>query len=248
MRTVLVTGAASGIGAGIARKFASEGHAVALFDVDGPGVERMAKSLGAESNNLALHGDVTHAGDAERSVNATIERFGSLDVLINNAGIELDGTAVTLPVEHWDRLMNVNLRGAFLMSKFAIPVMKPGSAIVNISSVHAFVAYPGCAAYDASKAGLIGLTRAMALDHGSVGIRVNAVCPGYIETPLTEKWLAAFPDRQLALRDLEKLHPLRRIGQPADIAEAVFFLASERASFISGAFLVVDGGMTLAGK
>lgn len=247
-RTLLVTGAASGIGAGIAEKFAAEDYRVALFDLNGPGLERMIDSLGGNGRSLAVVGDVNSPVDAERAVSATVNAFGSLDVLVNNAGIEIAGTAATLSFADWDRLMGVNLRGAFVMSKFALSAMQPGSSIVNISSVHAFAAYPECAVYDASKAGLLGLTRAMALDHGSAGIRVNAICPGYIQTPLMEKWLDTVDDRQATMRHLQSMHPVGRIGTPQDVAEAALFLASQKASFISGAFLVVDGGMTLAGK
>jgi meso-butanediol dehydrogenase/(S,S)-butanediol dehydrogenase/diacetyl reductase len=191
---------------------------------------------------------VNEPADAERAVAETMGAFGSLDVLVNNAGIEIPGTVASLSIERWDRLLGVNLRGAFLFSKYAISQMHRGSSIVNISSVHAFAAYTDSAAYDSSKAGLLGLTRAMALDHGPSGIRVNAVCPGYIQTPLMDQWLNAVPDRETTLREVLKFHPLGRIGTPRDIAEAVLFLSSEAASFISGTYLVVDGAMTIAGK
>jgi NAD(P)-dependent dehydrogenase (short-subunit alcohol dehydrogenase family) len=191
---------------------------------------------------------VNEPADAERAVAETFGAFGSLDVLVNNAGIEVPGTVASLSIEQWDRLLGVNLRGAFLFSKYAIAQMHRGSSIVNISSVHAFAAYADSAAYDSSKAGLLGLTRAMALDHGPSGIRVNAVCPGYIQTPLMDQWLDAVPDREATLREVSKFHPLGRIGMPRDIAEAVLFLSSEAASFISGTYLVVDGAMTIAGK
>ena len=129
----------------------------------------------------------------------------------DNAGIEIAGTVSSLEVDQWDRLLSINLKGAYLFSKFAVPVMKPGSSIVNISSVHAFVAYPDCAAYDSSKAGLLGLTRAMALDHGHAGIRVNAVCPGYIQTPLMEQWLAQVPSPEDAMAAVIRSHPIGRI-------------------------------------
>jgi NAD(P)-dependent dehydrogenase (short-subunit alcohol dehydrogenase family) len=148
----------------------------------------------------------------------------------------------------WDRQLGVNLKGAFLFAKYAIPHMRGrGAAIVNISSVHAFVSYAGNAAYDASKAGLLALTRTLALDHGSDGIRANAICPGYIDSPMMEEWLAGVPDREPTMRQVLSCHPLGRIGTPRDIAEAALFLASDAASFISGACLVVDGAMTVAG-
>ncbi len=244
-KAVVVTGGAAGIGAGIAERFAEAGYAVAVFDVNGQGAREMASRL---PRAIAIQGDVSSEADAIRAVQATVDEFGTLDVLINNAGIELTGTVEQLSSAEWDRQIAVNLRGLFLMSKYAIPKMRPrGGSIVNISSVHAFVSWPGGVAYDATKAGIIGATRAMALDHGADRIRVNAICPGYIQTPLMDKWLAALPDPGATMRDLLKFHPVGRIGTPRDVAEAALFLASEAASFISGTYLVVDGAMTAAG-
>lgn len=246
-RTALVTGGAAGIGAGIALGFAEAGYSVAILDVDGDGCRATAAKLQSGSRVLAIEGDVSKESDAARAVEETFLHFGALDVLVNNAGIEVNGTVSELAAEEWDRQIAVNLRGAYLMSRYAIPRMKSGSAIVNISSVHAFVSWSGCAAYDATKSGLIGLTRAMALDHGRDGIRVNAICPGYIDTPLIGRWLSSFSDREEALRQVIACHPVGRIGTPRDIAQAALFLASEAASFISGTSLVVDGAMTAAG-
>ena len=242
---VLITGAGAGIGAGIATRFAEAGYAIAVFDIDGRGAREMASTL---PRAIAIEGDVSSEDDAIRAVATTMAQFGKLDVLINNAGIEVTGTVEQLSSADWDRQIAVNLRGVFLMSKYAIPKMRPsGGAIVNISSVHALVSWPGGAAYDATKAGIIAVTRAMALDHGADHIRVNAICPGYIQTPLMDKWLETLPDPAATMRDVMKFHPLGRIGTPRDVAEAALFLASEAASFISGAYLVVDGAMTAAG-
>lgn len=248
MKSALITGGGSGIGAGIADRFVRGGYAVSVFDINLTGAEAVTSRLNQAGRAIPIVGDVANPSDAARAVEATVEAFGSLDVLVNNAGIEIPGSVTSLVVEQWDRLINVNLRGAYLLSKSAIPKMKPGSSIVHISSVHAFISYRDCAAYDASKAALIGLTKAMALDHGPDGIRVNAVCPGYIDTPLMEQWLETVADREATLREVLKWHPLGRMGTPADIAEAVFFLASESAQFISGTSLVVDGAMTASGK
>lgn len=247
-RTALVTGGAAGIGAGIATRFAEAGLAVAVFDIDATGATRMAEQLSTHGPAVAIQGDVANEGDAQRAIETTTAKLGRLDVLVNNAGIEITGSVRSLSSKEWDRQIAVNLRGVFLMSKYAIPVMAArGGAIVNISSVHAFVSWPDSAAYDATKSAIIGLTRAMALDHGRERIRVNAICPGYIDTPLMERWLATLPNREEALEQIRGFHPLGRIGTPRDIAEAALFLASNAASFISGACLVVDGAMTTAG-
>ena len=247
-KTVLVTGAAAGIGAGIAERFSEAGYAVAAFDIDGGGASRMAERLRTNAPAVAIQGDVAIEENAREAVAQTVRQLGSLDVLVNNAGIEVSGSVSDLAPSAWDRQIAVNLRGAYLMSKYAIEQMRGrGGAIIHISSVHAFVSWQGIAAYDATKAGLLGLTRAMALDHGPEKIRVNAICPGYIDTPLMEKWLASVPDREETMRQVLTYHPLGRIGKPRDVAEAALFLASDAASFVSGAFLVVDGAMSVAG-
>jgi meso-butanediol dehydrogenase / (S,S)-butanediol dehydrogenase / diacetyl reductase len=247
-KVALVTGAAKGIGAGIAERFADAGASVVLFDIDGHGARDLAGRLCAKSRALAIEGDVSNPEHVRAAVEQTMAEYERLDVLVNNAGIEVAGSIPDYTPEQWDLQLGVNLKGAFLFAKYAIPVMSGrGGAIVNISSVHAFVSYRGDAAYDASKAGLIALTRALALDHGRDGIRVNAICPGYIDTPMTEEWLRTVPDRAETERQMFAVHPLGRIGTPLDIAEAALFLASDAASFITGTCLVVDGGMTIAG-
>jgi NAD(P)-dependent dehydrogenase (short-subunit alcohol dehydrogenase family) len=247
-RVVLVTGGVKGIGRGIVERFLEAGDAVALLDTDREGVERASAELCERGQVLALMGDVSREEDARAAVEQTVARFGALNVLINNAGIEIPGRVDELTAEHWDRQLAVNLRGAFLLSKYTIPRMRPsGGTIINISSVHAFYSYPSCPAYDASKAGLIGLTRTMALDHGRDRIRVNAICPGYIDTPLLRHWLAHAPNPDGMMAEVLKAHPLGRIGTPGDIAEAAFFLASDAAEFISGTYLIVDGAMTTPG-
>jgi 3-oxoacyl-[acyl-carrier protein] reductase len=247
-KVALITGAAQGIGRGIAEAFAEAGASVALFDVNGEGAREAAGRISTHGKALAISGDVAREDDVGSACERVFKHFGSLDVVVNNAGIETGGSAVNMALSDWDRLMAVNLRGAFLFAKHAIPFMRgKGGAIVNISSVHALVSYPEDAAYDASKAGLIGLTRALALDHGKDGVRVNAICPGYIETPLHHKWLDVMPNPEETMKEVIKFHPVGRIGTPQDVAQAALFLASDAASFITGRYLVVDGGMTAGG-
>jgi NAD(P)-dependent dehydrogenase (short-subunit alcohol dehydrogenase family) len=246
-KVALVTGAASGIGAGIAERFAEAGIAVALFDINGDAVRPNAQRLAAQTRTTAIQGDVSSEADAQNAVETTVRELGALDYLVNNAGIEVSGSVTELSSAQWERQIGVNLTSVFLLSKYAIRKMIRGGAIVNISSVHALVSWPGSAAYDASKAGMIGLTRAMALDHGPQRIRVNAICPGYIETPIWEPWLASLEDPAATMREVLKAHPLGRTGTPRDVAEAALFLVSDAASFISGTYLVVDGAMTALG-
>jgi NAD(P)-dependent dehydrogenase (short-subunit alcohol dehydrogenase family) len=244
-KTALVTGAASGIGAAVAERFLRAGYQVAFFDINGQAARATASRITFAARREVLEGDVSNEQHVKEAVTRTVTDLGSLDVLINNAGIEINGTVVDLSAEQWERQLAVNLRGVFLFSKYSIPEMRGrGGAIINISSVHALVSWPRCAAYDAAKSALIGLTRAMAVDHGRDGIRVNAICPGYIETPLLERWFArGTANKQEVLR----FHPLGRIGKPNDIAEVALFLASDAASFISGTHVTVDGALTAIG-
>jgi NAD(P)-dependent dehydrogenase (short-subunit alcohol dehydrogenase family) len=247
-KVALVTGAASGIGAGIAELFVESGYAVAAVDIDGDHTDAIAQKLNSRGSIMAVRADITDEEQVEAAVHATVRQFGTLSVLVNNAGVEVNAAVPDLAVAEWDRQIAVNLRGAFLMSRYSIPEMRArGGAIIHISSVHAFVSWAGSAAYDATKAGLLGMTRAMAIDHGPEGIRVNAICPGYINTPLMEKWLDSVPDREATMREVLKVHPVGRIGTARDVARAALFLASDAASFITGTCLVVDGGMTAQG-
>jgi NAD(P)-dependent dehydrogenase (short-subunit alcohol dehydrogenase family) len=221
---------------------------VAAVDIDAEGAKRMATKLSSAGPAIAIAADIAVEDQARSAVESAVAQFGYISVLINNAGIEVTGSVTDLDAAQWDRQMAVNLRGAFLMSRYAVPAMRErGGVILHISSVHAYLSWPGSAAYDVTKAGLIGLTRAMAIDHGPEGIRVNAICPGYIDTPLMEKWLQSVPDRAATMRQVLSVHPVGRIGNPRDVAEAALFLASDGAAFISGTSLVVDGAMTAQG-
>ncbi len=247
-KVALVTGAAKGIGAGIVERFLKAGAAVTAFDIDGEALGMLGDRLSSRGRVLAIQGDVAQEPDVVRAIERTVAASGRLDIVVNNAGIELAGQIPDYTSEQWDRQLGVNLKGAFFFAKYAIPHLRAhGGVILNISSIHAFVSYQGDAAYDAAKAGLLALTRALAVDHGREGIRVNAICPGYIDTPMTEQWLVTVPDRDETMRQVLSLHPLGRIGTPRDVADAALFLASDAASFISGTYLVVDGALTAAG-
>lgn len=247
-KVALVTGGAMGIGSAIAERFIEAGASVTIFDVNAEAVRQQARRLSDRGSILALEGDTADEAAVRSAVERTAAEFGSFDILVNNAGIEYSSAVVEMKSEAWDRVMAVNLKGAFLFCKYAIPLMQQrGGVIINIASVRAFVSYAGGAAYDASKAALVAFTRTLALDHGKDRIRVNAICPGYVDTPMTEAWLQTMPDRAETIRQVLAAHPLGRMGAPRDIADVALFLASDAASFITGAAMVVDGGMSTAG-
>jgi NAD(P)-dependent dehydrogenase (short-subunit alcohol dehydrogenase family) len=244
-KVALITGAASGIGAATARLFAGEGAAVGLFDRDETGGRAIARAIeDGGGRALFVHGDVTLDTDCRRAVDETVARLGRLDVLINNAGIIRRASIVDTSEEDYDGVMGVNVKGVFLMSRRAVPIMTRagGGVIINTASNWGLVGGARAAVYCASKGAVVLLTRAMAIDHGPANIRVNCLCPGDTDTPMlrSEAQMLGEPlDRFLA----ESAGvPLRRVARPEDIARAALYLASDAASFVTGAPLIVDGG------
>jgi NAD(P)-dependent dehydrogenase (short-subunit alcohol dehydrogenase family) len=253
-RVALVTGGAMGIGRGIVEAFVAEGAAVAVADIDGVAAGSVADiARGAGGRALATIGDVSRNDDAARMVAETLAAFGRLDILVNNAGIQPPNSYRRIedtPEEMWDRILGVNLKSVFLMSRAAIPAMREagGGVIVNIASVQGLQSMPRVAAYAASKGGMLSLTRSMALDYAPEGIRVVAICPGTIDTEMVRTAARAEAgDEAETIRRYGSAHPLGRIGTPADIGAATVFLASDRASFITGEYLCVDGGFMAQG-
>jgi NAD(P)-dependent dehydrogenase (short-subunit alcohol dehydrogenase family) len=244
-RVAIVTGAASGIGRAVAAALAHAGARVALLDVDEDNGASASRAIAAEGGEaMFLRADVSQSADCERAVDRVVTRFGRLDIVVNNAGIIRRADVVDLPEHEWDRVMAVNVKSVFLLSKFAVPVMarSGGGAIVNVGSGWGLVGGPRAVAYCASKGAVVLLTRAMAIDHGPAGVRVNCVCPGDTDTEMLRneaRQLGEPLDRFLADSGDR---PLGRIGRPEDIAQAVLYLASDAASFVTGATLVVDGG------
>ncbi len=246
-KITLITGGGTGIGRAIALAFAREGASVA---VAGRRLEKLKEVVGEIAKQgggaTAIECDVTCAKDAERAVRAVAERFGRLDVLVNNAGMLSVATVDSLSEEEWDRVMTVNVKGPFLMSRAALKEFRKagGGAIVNIGSVLGLVAMKDRAAYCASKGGVTMLTKAMALDHAHENVRVNCICPSIVETELVKGLFDASEQGQVLRKTRSATIPLGRFGKPADVAELAVFLASEESSWLTGAAIPLDGGLT----
>ena len=246
-KVCIVTGGGSGIGRASCLLFAREGARVVVADKRREAADAVAAecaATGAEA--VAVEVDVSRSADAERMVARTLEAFGRLDVLVNNAGYGIAGTVLETDEKAWDDLMAVNVRGVFLCSKYAIPAMKAngGGTIVNTASVVAAVGIRNRAAYCASKGAVAALTRAIAIDHVADGIRCNAVAPGTIDTPYFDEILRRSPNPQAVRTGLEARQLLGRLGTPEEIAAGILFLASDESRFATGTILTIDGGMT----
>jgi NAD(P)-dependent dehydrogenase (short-subunit alcohol dehydrogenase family) len=246
-KVALVTGAAMGIGAAVAELFAERGAKLALLDRDRASLEALATRLRAFGSEVeSIVGDLRELLVLEAAVKRAVDRFGQLDVLSNNAGVQRYGTLESTTDETWDEVYDINLKSVFRLSRLAVPhLRKTRGAIVNMASVQGLASQANVVAYTSAKHALIGLTRAAAVDHAAEGIRVNAVAPGSVDTPMMS-YALSLADDPVALRaEVENMHPLRRMAKPREIAEVVAFLASDRASFVTGAVYVVDGGLTI---
>jgi hypothetical protein len=254
----IVTGASSWIGLTIATLFAMEGSKVMICCLpqdDGERAVEVIKKKGGEAS--CVKGDVSSPSDAQKIVNETVKKYGKLNILMNNTGIapyyKIEDTSEQL----WDRTIDTNLKGMFMMAKFAIPEIKKqgGGAIINTASIAGLVGYQSCVAYDASKGGVLAITRALAVDLGRAGtkIRVNAICPGEViwsdwgdefNSATMVKFMEDLPpkEHEKTLEAMKRCHPIGRIGKPEDIAYVALYLASDEASFVNGTYLVVDGG------
>jgi NAD(P)-dependent dehydrogenase (short-subunit alcohol dehydrogenase family) len=244
-RVALVTGGAYGIGRGIVQEFAGKGEAVVIADLDAERGTALESSIGAAGGKvLFVRTDVRVENQIQSLMARVSEVFGRIDVLCNNAGIERYRRAEEYTIEEWNSISETNLRGAFLCAKYAYPLLKKTrGCIVNISSVQGLASEPQISAYAASKAGLLGLTRGMALDFAGDGVRVNVVCPGAIRSGMMEPFIKDKQDPEEEVKAIGRKIPLGRVGQPEDIAQAVYFLASPASLYITGAVLVVDGGL-----
>ena len=246
-KVALITGAGSGIGRASALKFAREGAKVVAVDARQEGNAETARLVSAEGGTAtAVGADVTSAGDVARMVRAAVETYGRLDVLFNNAGLSIAGTILELSEEDFDRLVAVNVKGVFLGCKEAIPLMKAqgSGTILNTASQLGTVGFDRSAVYPATKGAVIQLTRCLALDHATDGIRVNAICPGPIDTPMVRDSGSSPGDAEAILRRLSGRVPMGRVGTAQEMADVAAYLCSDEASFVTGAAILADGGWT----
>ena len=240
-KIAVITGSGKGLGEAMALLFSREGAKIVVFDIDEPaGRETVEQIRGQGGEAIFVHGDVSNPDDAVRVIDAAVDAYGRVDVLVNNAGIHVDRTVADTTEEEWDRILGVNLKGVFLCSKAAIPQMRRqgGGNIICISSISGLIGQLNQAAYNASKHGIIGLVRCMAYDHALENIRANAICPGVMNTPL----VASVPEEHIA--PYRKSNLLERFAEPIEVANAALFLASDESSHVTGSAMVVDGGYT----
>ncbi len=245
-KVAVVTGGASGIGRASCREFAMRHAAVAVVDRNLTAAREAAAEIRKSEGDAAPFGiDVSVRAEVEKGVQEIVSRFGGIDILVNNAGIQRYATVTTCSEEEWDQVLNVNLKSAFLMSKYVIPEMirRGGGAIVNTGSVQSVSAASNSVHYVTSKHAILGLTRCTALDYAKHNIRANCVMPGAIDTPLLRDVIALEPEPEKVLESCHRLHMRGKMGQPEEIARVIVFLASDLASFVTGAAIPVDGGL-----
>jgi NAD(P)-dependent dehydrogenase (short-subunit alcohol dehydrogenase family) len=246
-KVAIITGGGSGLGREVARLMAGEGAAVLVFDLNGEAAATVAEEIAADGGTALAHtGNVTVAGDFDAAISRARDELGGFHIIHNNAGVQLEKPLHETSEEEFDWVTDVNLKGVFLGCRAAILAFRGngGGAIVNTASILAHTGDPFLPAYTATKTGVLGLTRAIAVDYAKDGIRANCVSPGDMETPMIAKYFAATEDPAAARAEMEGAYPGKRIAHPREVAQAVLFLASDEASFVNGEFILVDGGLT----
>lgn len=240
----VVTGGASGIGAATVRRFVREGADVCILDRDLISAERLASECGGET--FALELDVRQETAVRRAAERVLSRWGVIDVLVNNAGSELNKTYDETTMDEWDRVLDTDLKGPWLLCKYFVPSMVEHGAgsVINVSSLNGLVGFPLSTAYGSAKGGLVVFTKDMAIELATSGVRINCVCPGVIQTPMMERWTDLMPDKAEAKAMLRGVMPIGRMGTAEEVAGAILFFASEDSSLCQGAVLSVDGGFT----
>jgi len=248
-KVIIVTGAGGGLGEGIAKVVAAEGAKVVIAEMReeaGKRVESQIKKRGGKA--LAVPCNVSRDADIQNAVAATVKKFGRVDGLVNNAGVNFIKDSLDVTAQDWDRIINIDLRGTFFFAQAAMRQMlrqKPrGGSIVNISSVHSYACYPGAAVYDAAKWGVVGVTKAIAIEYATKGIRLNAVSPGLLNTLIWKEFLGAVDDKKACWKYWKDNIPMERVIEPEEIARLCVFLLSDEASCITGANIYADGGLT----
>jgi NAD(P)-dependent dehydrogenase (short-subunit alcohol dehydrogenase family) len=243
-KVVVITGSGSGIGRACALEFVKEGASIVIADINIDAAIETAELIKAAGGKaMPVQTDVSKPASVEGLLEQTLNVYPFVHALVNNAAVQINKTAEDTSFEEWNRQLAVNLGGVFLCSKYFLPhLRKTKGSILNMSSVNGFFVEPNCAGYCATKAAIVGLTKAMAIDHGREGIRVNCICPGYIDAGLAEGYFQSQADPAKARADAGRLHALGRIGKPGEVGKAAVFLSSDDASFVTGATLVVDGG------
>jgi len=247
-KVAIVTGATDGIGKAIALKFAKEGAKIIMIGRDEAKGRAALEKVREHGEATYFKADVSNSSQVKKLVDGTAQKYGRIDILVNNAAVGYVGTVVNTSEEIWDQVMDINMKGVFLCCKYVIPYMqkKGGGAIINIGSINSLMAMENEAVYDASKGGVLMLTRAIALDFAKSNIRANCICPGAVETAMLKVSLDGASDPAKAREWITARHPVGRLGTPDEIAEAALFLASDASSFVTGAAIPVDGGI-LAG-
>jgi NAD(P)-dependent dehydrogenase (short-subunit alcohol dehydrogenase family) len=247
----IVTGGAMGIGKAAAVSLAKEGAKVYIGDIDDAGGQQTVAEVTQAGGEITYQRtDVGSAADVERLVQAALDRYGKLDVMVNNVGVAIGGTAADMSEDDWQRVININLSGVWRGMKYAIPPMirNGGGSIINVSSVQSLVGFKGWAGYAASKGGINSLTQQAALEYGPKNIRINAIAPGTIMTPMNVKLYEEADDPEGLMNGWNAMHPIGRLGQPAEVGALIAFLASDDASFITGEIIRIDGGVVIKGE